>query len=160
MFPPMDPASQQQNMNDWMAQMQRNSAAYQQQQQMAMASAMAAGIHPSMWTAQYNMLLSGQNPAVMGILTTEFAIRGNPIYGGNEGKDQDWRIRCCSEVIGFVVIHTKAGILSRCGWFIETRERWKRERERNELGANTFAREERDAFIEQEQRREERESTT
>ena len=55
-------------MNDWMAQMQRNSVAYQQQQQMAMASAMAAGIHPSMWTAQYNMLLSGQNPAVMGIL--------------------------------------------------------------------------------------------
>merc|ERR1719482_2107106 len=34
---------------------------------MAMASAMAAGIHPSMWTAQYNMLLSGQNPAMMGI---------------------------------------------------------------------------------------------
>jgi len=68
MFPPMDPSQQQQNMNDWMAQMQRNSVAYQQQQQMAMASAMAAGIHPSMWTAQYNMLLSGQNPAVMGIL--------------------------------------------------------------------------------------------
>ena len=68
MFPPMDPSQQQQNMNDWMAQMHRNSVAYQQQQQMAMASAMAAGIHPSMWTAQYNMLLSGQNPAVMGIL--------------------------------------------------------------------------------------------
>ena len=66
MFPPLDP-SQQQNMNEWMAQMQRNSAALQQQQQMAIASALAAGIHPSMWTAQYNMLLSGQNPATMGI---------------------------------------------------------------------------------------------
>ena len=68
MFPPMDPSQQQQkNMNEWMAHMQRNSAAYQQQQQIAMASAMAAGIHPSMWTAQYNMLLSGQNPAAMAI---------------------------------------------------------------------------------------------
>ena len=64
--------------------MQRNSAAFQQQQQMAIASALAAGIHPSMWTAQYNMLLSGQKSSHDGYSEAEFTIRGNPIYGGDQ----------------------------------------------------------------------------
>lgn len=49
------------NMNDLMAALQRNTAAYQHSQQMAMASAMAAGIHPSMFSAQYNMMLPSAN---------------------------------------------------------------------------------------------------